>query len=938
LSRSGEELGGLRRRWLLWVGLGVAAVAFLFTALAGFYIDILWFREVQLSSVFWTVFRTRINLALLFGVAFFVLLYVNLLIVRAIRPRYRVYSPEEEYVERYRVAFEPYARWVLPAVSALFALFAATGVAGRWQEFQLWRASGSASFGVTDPLFERDAAFYVLNLPFQKFVQGWLFSSIVVVTLVTAAAHYLWGGIRPRAVTERVTPQVKAHLSVLLGLAVLVKAWGYRLGQFDLLTSPRGVVDGASYTDVNAQLPALRVLVYIAIICAVLFLVNIRFRGWALPALGVGLLGLTSVVAGAAYPAFVQRFRVGPQELQRERPYIQSNIEFSRKAFGLDAVESRTFAAEPDITKEESDAAASIVANIRLWNPDVLKQVYLQLQRIRPYYEFTDVEVDRYEIDGARRVVMLGAREVDQDGIPGGGGAWQNRHLFYTHGYGAAASRVDQVTPEGSPIFALEDIPVTGSIDLQEPRIYYAEETKVPFVVVGTGVDEFDFPQAAQGEAQFARTRYAGKGGIEIGGLLRRTAFAWRYRDVNLLISGLITGDSRILINTEIEDRVKKIAPFLKYDHDPYSAVVDGRLVWIWDAYTTSDAFPYSQRVFLQDLTGRDLEGRANYIRNSVKVVVDAYDGTTTFYLVDEADAIIQAWSNVFPDLFTPLSEAPMSLREHFRYPEDLFRVQAHQYVNYHVTDPDQFYAKEDFWAVPQVSKGPGDEPEELEPYYVLLPLPGESEERFVLFTPFTPADRPNMISWMAAVSDPDDYGRLVSFAFPSGRNVSGPSQVASFISQDTDVSREVSLLNQLGSRVIYGDLLAIPIAESFLYVQPLYLQSEQTTSAIPELKRVIVVHGDAVTMAENLPTALANSFAAAPVPEEPTTPPEEPVEPTPTPTPPPTGDVAALLAQAAQHFQAAEDLLRQGDLAGYQREIDAAQAAVEEAARLAGS
>jgi uncharacterized membrane protein (UPF0182 family) len=929
-------LRGLRRRWLLWLAIGVAAVAILFTALTGFYIDILWFREVQLSSVFWTVFRTRINLALLFGVAFFLLMYVNLLIVRTIRPRYRVYSPEEEYVERYRVAFEPYARWVLPAVSALFALFAATGVAGRWQEFQLWRASGSVSFGTADPLFGRDAAFYVLSLPFQKFVQGWLFSSLVVVTLVTAGAHYLWGGIRPRAITERVTPQVKAHLSVLLGLAVLVKAWGYRLGQFDLLTSPRGVVHGASYTDVHAQLPALRVLVIIAIICAVLFLVNIRFRGWALPAAGVLLLGLASVVMGAAYPAFVQRFRVAPQELQRERPFIEDNIEFTRRAFGLDAVEPRTFAAEPDLTKEEVDAAAGVISNIRLWNPDVLKQVYLQLQRIRQYYEFTDVDVDRYEVDGTRRVVMLGTREIDQGGIQGGTN-WQNRHLLYTHGYGAAATRVDQVTPEGSPIFGLQDIPVTGSIDLQEPRVYFAEDSKVPFVVVGTGVDEFDFPQAAEGEAQFARTRYAGKGGIEIGGIFRRLAFAWRYRDVNLLISGLIQGDSRILINTEIRDRVQKIAPFLKYDHDPYSAVVDGRIVWIWDAYTTSDAFPYSQRVNLQDLTGGDLEGRANYIRNSVKVVIDAYEGTTTFYLVDENDAIVQAWSRVFPDLFTPLSEAPASLREHFRYPEDLFRVQAHQYANYHVTDPDQFYAKEDFWAVPLVAKGPKEEEKELEPYYVLLPLPGETEEQFVLFTPFTPANRPNMTSWMAAVSDPDDYGRLVSFVFPSGRNVSGPSQVASFISQDTDVSREVSLLDQLGSQVTYGDLLAIPIAESFLWVQPLYLESQQQAAAIPELKRVIVVHGNAVTMAENFQTALTNSFVVPEVPPEETPPPEEPVEPTPPPTPPPTGDVASLLAQAAEHFQAAEEALQQGDLAGYQREIEAAQAAVEEARRLAG-
>ncbi len=919
----------MRRRWVLWVVLALVGAAVVLTGVAGFYIDILWFREVAFPSVFWSVFWTRLALAAVFGVFFFAVLYANLLIVRAIRPRDRVYTPEEEVVERYRALFEPYVKWALPAVALVFAVFAATGVAGRWEEFQLWKVADTVRFGVTDPVFGRDVGFYVLNLPFQRFVQGWLFTSLVVITVATAAAHYVWGGIRPRAASERVTAQVKAHLSVLLGLAVLVKAWGYRLGQFDLLISPRGTVTGASYTDVHAQLPALKLLVVIAVVCTLLFLVNIRFRGWALPAVGVGLLALASIVAGTAYPAFVQRFRVAPQELQRERPFIADNIEFTRRAYGIGEVESREFAAGPTLAPADVEAAASTVDNIRLWNPETLEKVYLQLQRIRPYYEFSDVDVDRYEIEGRRRVVMIAAREIRQSGIPGRGRTWQNEHLFYTHGYGATASRVDLISSEGAPVNVLEDIPVTGSIPLDEPRVYFGEDADVPFVVVGTQTREFDFPQAAQGDAQFARTEYSGKGGIPVGGLLRKMAFAWRYRDVNLLISGLIDSDSRVVINRDIDDRVRKVAPFLKYDHDPYSAVVDGKLVWIQDAYTTSDRYPYSQEVELGDLTGGDLEGRANYIRNSVKVVIDAYHGTMTFYVADPKDPIIQAWQSVFPDLFTPLDEAPQELRDHFRYPEDLFRVQAHQYANYHVSDPDQFYAKEDFWALPQVSPGPGKEAVELEPYNVLLPLPGEQEERFVLFTTFTPADRPNMISWMAAVSDPDDYGRLVSFAFPSGKNVSGPGQVSSFISQDVDVSREVSLLGQLGSRVIYGDLLSIPIGDSFLYVQPLYVESEQTATAIPELKRVIVVHsGNQVTMADTLPQALANSFGTV-APEKPTEP-GEPQEPA------PSGTIAELLAQAEEHFKAADEALQNGDLAAYEQEIEAARAAITEAVQLA--
>jgi uncharacterized protein len=928
-------LGRARRRLLLWIILGVAALLLVLGAISGFYIDILWFREVGLSSVFWTRFWSRVLLAVVFGAVFFVLLYVNLLIVRRIRPRYRVFSPEEEMVERYRAAFEPYARWVLPAAALLFAAFAAAGVAGQWEPYQLWRVSGEVSFGVQDPQFGREAAFYVLSLPFQQFVQSWLFTSLVVITVVVAGAHYLWGGIRLRVAGERVTPAVKAHLSVLLGIIVLVKAWGYRLEQFDLLVSERGVVTGASYTDVNAHLPALRLLVIIAIVCAVLFLVNIRFRGWALPALGLGLLALSSVVVGAIYPAFVQRFQVAPQELQRERLYIERNIEFTRMGYGIGDVEVRTYPAEPDFSAEEVEAAGGTVENIRLWNPDIIRNSFLQLQRLRPFYEFEDVDVDRYTIEGQRRTVMIAPREITQAGIPGGGRTWQNEHLFYTHGYAATASRVDQVTAEGAPAFVLADIPPEGPLaeTLQEPRTYFQEQAGVPYVIVGAQSDEFDFPM---GEGGQTLTRYGGEAGIPVGGFFRRLAFGWHFRDVNLLISGLIDQESRVLLNLDLESRVQQIAPFLSYDNDPYAAIVDGRLVWIWDAYTTSDRFPYSEQSAMQTLTtdlNDTLPSEANYIRNSVKVAVDAYDGTTTFYVVDEADPIIQAWGTVFPDLFTPAAEAPVGLREHFRYPEDLFRIQSDLYANYHVTDPVQFYAKGDFWSVPQVVIDPTMTPVKLEPYYLLVPLPGETEPRFVLFTPFTPADRPNMVSWLAADSDPETYGQLVAFEF-GGRNVTGPGQAAALMHQDTEVSRETSLLDQRGSNVIYGDVLVIPIGQGFVYVQPLYTESEQTGQGIPELKRVIVVNGQTVTMQDNLQQALAAAVGAVP-PEVPA--PEEPGEPTPPPEEP-TGDIASLLAEAQQHFEAADAALAAGDLASYQTEIEAAEAAIAQAAQLAGT
>ena len=929
---------GRRRLVIIVVGV-LAALLVAFTALSGFFVDVLWFREVHLSDVFWTVLRTKVVLGLAFGLTFFVLLFSNLWIVRRITPRYRALTPEQEVIERYRMQFEPYIRWLLPLFAFVIALFVGLGVTSQWQTFLLWRNGAGLTFGNPEPLFGRDPAFYVFSLPWLKFVQGWLFSALVGVTFLTALAHYLWGGIRPQAPAfgEKVSPQVKAHLSVLLGLIMLTKAWGYYLGQFDLLTSTRGVVVGASYTDVNAQLPALRILAVIAIACAILFLVNIRLRGWALPVIAVGLLALVSIIAGAAYPAFVQRFRVAPQEFQRERPFIVDNIEATRRAFSLDGITSSSRPIGDSVTAEAARANSATISNIRLWRPDVLRDNYISLQRFRSYYEFNDVDVDRYVVEGQRRVLMLSTREVSQGGIPEGGRTWQNVHLVYTHGFGAVASQVNAASLEGQPIFTLRDIPPVGDPALEGngQRVYYGEGAPgdAAFVVVDTGAKELDFQGTATNDQAQQSFTYDGDGGIPIGGLFQRALFAWRFRDVNLLISDLIQGDSRIMIYRDITQRVPKAAPFLRFDADPYASIVDGRLVWIWDAYTTTNQYPYSDFVDLAEVASPSVQesapalgGNVNYLRNSVKVVVDAYDGSMHYYVADPSDPIIQAWQLAFPTMFTDLADAPPELLGHFRYPENLFQIQAFEYTNYHVTNPDVFYGKQDFWALPvDPTLSSQGNPIKMRPYYVLMRLPGEADETFVLILPFTPLDRQNMVAWLAAKSDPGpDYGDIVSFEFPSGVNVDGPTQVFSRINQDARFSAERTLLGQGGSSIVFGDFLVIPLQDSLLYVQPVYVQSNQE-NAIPELKRVVVVNGSKIGIGTSLQEALTDSLGEIVPPEGGGGPPQGSLE----------QQIQSLLDQATQHFAAADAALRAGDLATYQSEIAAAQAATTQAQTL---
>jgi uncharacterized membrane protein (UPF0182 family) len=584
-----------------------------------------------------------------------------------------------------------------------------------------------------------------------------------------------------------------------------------------------------------------------------------------------------------------------------------------------------------DLTSDQVSANEATVANIRLWNPLILRQTYEAVQRIQRYYEFSDVDVDRYNIQGQERMVMLSAREVSQTGIPGVQ-TWQNVHLTYTHGYGAVASTVNTATSSGAPDFVLQDIPPAPGAQIQlDPstgaQVYYGERADIPYVVSDSNQKELNYPNPG-GQTVF--TQYHGKGGIPVGGFFRRLAFAYRYRDFNLLISNLIGPNSKIMINRDIKTRIQKAAPFLKYDADPYAAIVGGHLFYIWDAYTTTDLYPYSQRVGLSSVTNHDLSGRINYIRNSVKAVVNAYDGTVRFYVVDPTDPLIQVWKAAFPKLFTDVSQAPAELVAHFRYPEDLLQTQAYEFARYHVTDTPTFFNNAERWDVPAaLPTGVGVSATSsgtLRPYYVLLKLPGTTEQQFVLFQPFTPFGRQNqMIAYMTAGSDGDQYGKLTAFQFPPGENLDGPSQVRSLVNQDPNVSPQISLLSQKGSDVLFGDLLVVPIEQSFLYVQPIFVIS--SGNPIPQLKRVVVVHGGNATIANSLSDAIAASFGQTPV-----------QPPTGGGGPPPTGQLGQLLAQAQQHFDAAEAALKNGDLATYQKEIEAGIALVNQASQLSAS
>ena len=920
-------------------------VVVLFLALSStrFYTDLLWFQEVGFVAVLWRSLATQFAVGAVVGITVGVLLWLNLVLAARIAPAYRIPRLEviggPDPLDRVRDQLGPYIKWIRLGVAAVLGLLAGLAASPGWQVFLLWR--NRVPFGEVDPQFNRDIGFFVFELPFLDLILSWAWIAILLATIGAIAAHYFYGTIRPEGGLRAVTPAALAHISVLLGLLAVIKAGQYWLGTYELNLSARGTVTGASYTDVHAQLPALRLLAVISIISAALFIVNIRFRRVELPLAAVGIWILTAVLAGGVWPWWVQRFLVDPQELERERPYIRRNIVATREAYDLEQVEEREFAASTDLSVEEIRNNDVLLSNVRLWDPSILQQAYSSLQALRTYYQFEDVDIDRYEIGGERRQILLSARELSLDDLASNTQTWANIHLQYTHGYGLVASLANESTVAGQPEFLVKDVPGTvepaarEALAIEQPygAIYYGEAFDPDqYSIVNTKQQELDYPTEGAPE----RSSYSGNGGIPISNLLRRIAFTVRERDPNLMLSSLITSESRILVYRNVRERIRRIAPFLALDGDPYLAVIDGRPQWILDAYTSTVMYPYSQRFpatsILSEIETGVLQGTINYVRNSVKVVVDAYDGTIDLHVVDDEDPLIGAWRNAFPELFTA-EEPSEDLRAHFRYPEDLFNIQSDVYLTYHMTNPDDFYSREDQWAIPTTTGSTADGVETTEaktpPTYLLVQLPGETEQEFVLTRPFTPNNRLNMIAFMAARSDPEDYGELLTLRFPRGATVLGPVQVDNLINQDVEISSLISLLSQRGSQVQFGSLVILPIEDSILYVQPLFVTAADV--GIPELKRVVLVLGERTVIAESFDQALARLFGIDV--DEPTEP--EPPPPDGGPAAPPQDDLTELVQEAGSVYERAQEALADGDFETYGRLIERVGELLDQASQI---
>ncbi|HEX9987469.1 MAG TPA: UPF0182 family protein [Chloroflexia bacterium] len=931
--------GGWRSR-LAWIlGIGLFLFIILPSIFAEMVTDWMWFGSQNLSEVYTT--RLWLGLGVFFLAAIVAALFCALNWLMA----WRVTQPSAIYPGQSEPFPPRFARVLIIGAAIVIAFIMGLAAADEWPTILLF--VNSVPFGQTDPLFNNDIGFYVFGLPFYAFLRGWA-TGLLVVTAIGAAIIYLIG-VLPRlnrAIAEAqarakgiefklgLDNRVGTHLSILGAVFLLLVAIGYWLDTFELLYSSRAFAYGAGYTDVNAKLPSLYIMMGVAVVMAVLLLVNMRVRTWKLlgGALAIWLLAL--VLVGGAYPAFVQGVIVRPNEYELEKPFIENNIVATRRAFGLDKFQEREVAAVDTVTQQQIAANPDTISNIRLWDYRPLLDTYSQIQVIRSYYTFKEVDIDRYTLAGKQQQVMLSARELTAEGLNEQIRTWQNQHFVYTHGYGVVVSPVNEIEGEGLPKLLVKNVPPETDVPelrLTRPEIYYGEQTD-QYIFVNSGAQEFDYPQ---GDAN-KYTVYQGKGGVEMSGFLTKLLFTVRFGDGNIMLSPLITPQTRAIFHRNIHDAVRLLAPFLLYDSDPYLVVSNGALYWIQDAYTATDRYPYSS----------PNPNGINYIRNSVKVVINAYDGSATFYVADDTDPLVRAYRGIFPALFKDISEMPAGIRSHIRYPEDLMNIQADMYSTFHMTDPQVFYSKEDVWNVPFGTQSEGSEP--LEAYYVNMQLPGEEKQGFMLILPFTPTGRDNMIAWMAGKSDGEDYGKVQVIRYPKQQLVYGPNQVEARINQDPLISQQITLWSQSGSRVRRGNLLTIPIGNSVLYVEPLFLQAE--TSKFPELKRVIAVTGNSVGIGSDLREALNVAFKLQPgqvigSDGGETTPQATPLPgltPAPTRTPRPAGtpgtaSPADLTQSALEHYDLAQTALRDGDLATYQREIDAMKRDLDELARIVG-
>ncbi len=859
---------------------GVIAIGLLLLmslrGLAGFYTDFLWFDSLGQGDVFKAVFGAQVVLVLLFMFLFFLIFFGNLTIAQRLAPRIRPAGPEEDLLVHYHTFVGKRDRLLRILFSLFCAFIAGLRVSDKWQDWLLF--TNRVDVGVSDAQFEKDIGFYIFQLPFYNFVVDWVFGTLLITLIFTAITHYLNGGIRFQTTGERVSPQVKAHLSVLLAFIALVRAANYWLARYELTTSSRGAVDGATYTDVKAQLPATNLLILISLLAVILLVVNIRRRGWVLPALAVGLWAFVAVIVGSIYPAVIQNFRVEPAESEKEAPYIERNILATREAYGLDSIdEIQLTDFDNSVTADDLRNNSETVRNIRILDPLVVQATFDRLQGEREFYRFSDVlDTDRYEVNGETTQVLLGARELNLNETR----SWENQHVAFTHGYGLALAPVSRVKGSGDPDFLIGDLPVAidESMDvvLDRPQIYVGENLE-GYAVLGASRNEVDFTDENQQTLAVRYEDLGGEGGVEMGSLFRRLAFALRFGQIEPLISNFVTEDSKVMFVRDVRGRVEKLAPFLHFDADPYPVLDKGRIIYVVDGYTTTDRYPYAQNAPVAELPRKSgLRHDFNYVRNSVKATVDAFTGEVVFYVVDLEDPLITAYQKAFEGLFKPMNEMPASLFDHIRYPEDLFRIQTELWGKYHVEDTENFYQRAAEWAVSQdpgrTGEGAanlaivneqgiriGSRDMRMSPYRTIVELPDSENAEYVILRAFVPLDeedtRKELAAFIVGRSDKENYGKLAVYRPPSS-NFDGPALAEERIRNDEEVASLQTLLSQRGSTVLFGELLLVPIEDSILYVRPLYVQAEGD-STVPELVQVIVAVGEDVVMADSLQDAL---------------------------------------------------------------------------------
>ncbi len=893
-----------------WIIAGIVLIAVLSTnTIVSLLTDWLWFKEIALSSVFVKTIWTKVFCFLITGLGGGLIVYVNFALAQRLSKKPYVSASASVMQFAQSFAIIPLLKLLIPAAALFIAFTVGSWGGGLWETYLKFR--NAVPFGSVDELFGRDIGFYVFSLPFYRSLY-FAVAALLGVSLAGCLFVYIVRqqcGLDGRRIA--VSPGARAHLLTLLGLLIGSGYFYYQFKMFGMVVGGGHIVNGAGYADIHFYIPVLKLMRIVSLIAAALVFCNIWMRTLKFAVAGLVFIIAGDVLGKGASQA-VQKFIVAPNEVVKETPYIKWSIKNTRSAYNLDKIEARQFKPGDNLSKELLHKNDLTIKNIRLWDQAPLLTTYSQLQEIRTYYKFLDVDNDRYQIGGETRQVMLSPRELVSSNLPSR--IWINERLSYTHGYGLCLGPVNSVTQEGLPDFFIKNIPPESNtpITVTQPAIYYGE-APAGYAIVNNKAKEFDYPSGNDN----VYTTYTGTGGVTMGGLLKKLLFVLRFKELKILLSTDISASSRIMYNRQIMTRVNKAVPFLLYDSDPYMVITkEGRLVWMLDGYTTSDAYPYSARI----------TELGNYIRNSVKVTIDAYNGTLKFYIADPADPVIAAYARIFPGIFNPLTEMPADLRAHIRYPQTLFAIQAKVYSLYHMTDPQVFYNKEDMWKIPEsVSET---STETMVPYYTIMKLAevGKTEE-FILMVPFSPSKKENMIAWLAARCDEPNYGKLLVFEFPKQALVYGPQQIESRINQDAEISKALALWNQGGSRVIRGSLLVIPVEQSLIYVQPLYIAAQ--SGGVPELKRVIVAYGNSIAMEETLEKSLGAIFGRAI---------EEPAQTVSTAlglkVPVPVQDIKGLISEAGRQYEIGQQELKKGNWSGY----GAAMQRVEQAIRELGT